>query len=570
MKNSILPEKRCSLIKKKIEEKGFVRIIEVHNGLSALIAERAQVKQNDELIEYDGFWESSLTDTASKGIPDAEIIGYESRLHTIDEIFSVTTKPLIIDGDTGGQPSQFEFLVKKLERLGVSAVIIEDKKYPKRNSLDSTAKQDLENPEKFAQKIRRGNDVKISQDFMIIARIESLIAGTGLEDALKRAEKYIKSGADGIMIHSKKNSPDDVIAFAEKYNELCKHLGKRLPLVAVPTTYNVIKDQELADHGFDIIIHANHLLRAAHNSMKKAAETILLNDRNFEAEPICSSVPEIFREVGFDWIKEQDKKYLKEQKISIIIPAAGKDLNFLDKPKALTDIGGETILQRQLENLRKIGFRNIAVVRGFKGEMINYENIDYRDNKEFDKKHSLHSLLCARDKMENGFVLLYSDILFDDSILRSLIKCEEDIVLLVDSSYTYHKHDIDKKLDLVVSKLKSSSYHRLLKPSTMIEITKIGKNLDRNDADFEFVGIAYFSEKGADILKKVYDDCKEKCANKKFHEAESFDRAGITDVIQEIIDRGFMVNALQVYKGWIEIHNKKDKKIAEEMISSLL
>jgi phosphoenolpyruvate phosphomutase len=568
MENSISPDLRRSLLKNKIKEKGFVRIIEVHNGISALVGEKAKVKQNNVTIQYDGFWESSLTDTASKGMPDAEIVGYDSRLYTINEILNVTTKPLIVDGDTGGSPAQFEYFVKHLERLGVSAVIIEDKVFPKRNSLDPFAKQILENPDSFTQKIQRGRDVKINDDFMIIARIESLIAGVGIEDALKRAEKYINAGVEGIMIHSKKSVPDDILTFAKEYDILCNKLGRRPLLVSVPTTYNLIKDKELANHGFNIIIHANHLLRSAHKSMKKTAETILLNDRNFEAEPNCSEVMEIFKEVGFEWIKEQDRKYSIEQRISIIIPAAGKDLNFIEKPKALIKINGKTILQRQLEKIMKIGFRNIAVVRGYKGETINYENIKFHENPEFEKKHSLHSLMCARKNMENGFILLYSDILFNEEILKSLIQSDGDIVLIVDNSYSYHKHDIDKKLDLVISKTKQSSYHRTLQPTKMIEITKIGKNIDKNEADFEFVGIAFFTEKGAEILKKVYDDCKEKYSKEKFHEAKSFEKAGVTDIIQEIIERGFTVNALQVYKGWIEIHNKKDKKIAEEMIST--
>ena len=569
MENCISPDRRRSLLKSKIKEKGFVRIIEVHNGLSALVGQRVQVKQENDIIEYDGFWESSLTDTASKGMPDAEIIGYDSRLHTINEILNVTTKPLIVDGDTGGSPSQFEYFVKQLERLGVSAVIIEDKVFPKRNSLDASAKQTLEDCDKFSQKIQRGNDVKISDDFMIIARIESLIARVGLDDAIKRAEKYLNAGVDAIMIHSKKNKPDDILAFAGLYNKLCKRLGRRPPLVSVPTTYNLITDKELADHGFNIIIHANHLLRSAHNAMKEAAEIILLNDRNFEAEPLCSSVPEIFKEVGFEWIKSQDRKYIKEQKISVIIPAAGKDPHFKDRAKPLIEICGKTILERQLENIRKVGLSNIAIVRGYKGEMIDYENIIYYENPKFKEKHSLYSLFCARKNMGNGFVLLYSDILFNEDVLKSLIQNEGDIVLLVDNSYRYHKHDIDKKLDLVVSKTKQSSYYRTLKPITMIEVTKIGKNIGKDDADFEFIGIAYLSEKGAEILGKVYDDCKGKNTKKRFHEAQTFDRAGFTDIIQEIIDRGFTVNALQVHKGWIEIHNKEDKKISEEMISSL-
>ena len=569
MKKSISPDERRSLLKKQIEKKGFVRIIEAHNGLSALVGEKTKVNQNNHFIEFDGFWESSLTDTASKGMPDAEIIGYESRIHTINEILNVTSKPIIVDGDTGGAPSQFEYLVKNLERLGVSAVIIEDKVFPKRNSLDGSAKQTLEDPEKFAQKIQRGNDVKNNSDFLIIARIESLIAGVGLDDALCRAEKYVNAGVDGIMIHSKDSKPDDILAFAEKYNELCKKFKRRPILVSVPTTYNLITDEELAKHGFNIIIHANHLLRSAHKAMKEAAETILLNDRNFESEPICSTVKEIFSEVGFDWIKEQDKKYSKEQKISVIIPAAGKDPIFTDLPKSLIKIKDKTIIERQIETIKKLGFSNIAVIKGYKGSEIDLKNINYCENPDYEKYHSLHSLMCARKEMSQGFILLYSDILFNEEILKQLTANEADIVLIVDNSYNYHKHDLDKKLDLVKSKTKQSSYHRTLQPSSMIEVTKVGKNISHKNADFEFIGIAYFSEKGSDTLKKVYDDWKKKYETTKFHEAENFSKAGVTDIIQEIIDRGFTVNALQVYKGWIEIHNKKDQKHAEEMIKAL-
>jgi len=177
LEHKITPGKRLRLLKRSIEQKGFARIIEIHNGLSALIGETTQISYNGEIIEYDGLWESSFTDSASKGMPDAEIIGYDSRIHTIEEILSVTTKPIIVDGDTGGSPIQFEYFVSRLERLGVSAVIIEDKDFPKRNSLDASAKQTLENPEEFANKIHRGKDVCITDAFMIIARIESLIAG---------------------------------------------------------------------------------------------------------------------------------------------------------------------------------------------------------------------------------------------------------------------------------------------------------------------------------------------------------------------------------------------------------
>ena len=314
--NGITPGERLQALKKCIDRNGFARILECHSGLSGIIAERAKVTKGGQVIEYDGLWESSLTDSATKGLPDASIVGYDSRLHTIDEILNVTTKPVIVDGDTGSDPAQFEYLVRHLERLGVSGVIIEDKVYPKRNSLDGSAAQDLENPHVFAEKIECGKDVTATEDFMIIARLESLIAGTGLDDAVDRAELYVKSGVDGVMIHSKKQDPGEILAFAEAYEGLCRRLRRRPSLICVPTTYNSIPDLELAARGFNIIIHANHLLRAAYQAMNEAAVTILENGRSMEADPICSPVGEIFSTVGLDRINQKDKERSKRFRAS--------------------------------------------------------------------------------------------------------------------------------------------------------------------------------------------------------------------------------------------------------------
>ena len=308
LQNRTLPGQRLRALSDCIARKGFARILEAHSGLSGMIAERARLEMDGEVIEFDGLWESSLTDSASKGLPDASIVGYDSRTHTIDEILNVTTKPIIVDGDTGIEPVQFGYLVNRLERLGVSAVIIEDKVYPKRNSLDASASQELEDPAAFAEKIKAGKDVALTKEFMVMARLESLNAGTGLQDALERAEQYILAGADGIMIHTNKRQPDEILAFAQAYEPLCLRMGRRPLLVSVPTTYNTITDAELAASGFNIIIHANHLLRAASKAMTEVARTILASGRSLEADALCASVPEIFSSVGFDLIVSKDRE----------------------------------------------------------------------------------------------------------------------------------------------------------------------------------------------------------------------------------------------------------------------
>lgn len=285
-KNGVTPEQRMNMLRRLINCKPLVRVIEAHNGLSALIAENIKVDGK----EFDALWESSLTDSASKSKPDIELVDFTSRTKTINEILEVTTKPIIVDGDTGGLTEHFVFMVKTLERLGVSAVIIEDKVFPKRNSLLQSAVHIQEKVDKFCDKIKAGKKAIITDDFMIFARIESLIAGKSVDDALKRANKYIQAGADGIMIHSKDKSPDKILEFCSEYKKL-KH---KVPLIVVPTTYNTVTEKELIDAGVSIVIYANHLLRSSCKAMLETAKTILKNERAYEAESTCCPVNQIF------------------------------------------------------------------------------------------------------------------------------------------------------------------------------------------------------------------------------------------------------------------------------------
>ena len=284
------PEVRLKQLRKLIELKPFVRAIEASNGLTGLIAENTKVVKDGQVKEFDAMWVSSLCDSTMKGKPDIELVDLTSRINTINEIMEVTTKPIILDGDTGGLKEHFVYNVRTLERLGVSAVIIEDKMGLKRNSLFGTeVVQVQDDPQNFAEKINAGKKALLTNDFMIIARIESLILKAGIEDALRRAITYIEAGADGIMIHSKEESPKEVVEFCEEY----KKLDFRVPLVVVPTTYNSITEEELSSYGAKIIIYANHLLRSAYPAMKKTAETILENGRSLEAEKYCASIKEI-------------------------------------------------------------------------------------------------------------------------------------------------------------------------------------------------------------------------------------------------------------------------------------
>jgi phosphoenolpyruvate phosphomutase len=235
-------------------------------------------------------WVSSLTDSTAKGKPDIELVDMTSRVNTINEILEVSTKPIILDGDTGGRPEHFSYMVRTFERLGVSAIIIEDKKGLKKNSLFGTSvEQTQATIEEFTNKIRIGKNAQATDDFMIIARIESLILKTGMEDALKRAKASIEAGADGIMIHSKSKTPDEIKEFCKGFNKF----ENKVPLIVVPTTYNQITEEELAEAGVNLVIYANHLLRSAYPAMAKTAASILKHHRSLEADDLCMPIKEI-------------------------------------------------------------------------------------------------------------------------------------------------------------------------------------------------------------------------------------------------------------------------------------
>jgi len=282
---------RVGMLRTLINKKKVVRVLESHNALSALIAENTFVEnKKGDIVSFDGFWSSSLTDSTSRGKPDIEAIDLTSRLNTVNDIFEVTTKPMIFDADTGGKIEHFEFTVKSLERVGVSAVVIEDKTGLKKNSLfGNEVVQTQDSIENFCKKIEQGKKAQSSNEFMIIARVESLILEAGMEDALTRAHKYIESGADGIMIHSRHKDPSEIFEFVSNFrkNDITT------PLVVVPTSFNTVTIDEFANIGVNVVISANHMLRAAYPAMQKVARSILENGRTYEAEPNCMSISEI-------------------------------------------------------------------------------------------------------------------------------------------------------------------------------------------------------------------------------------------------------------------------------------
>lgn len=293
----MMPEFRRKRLKQLLAIRPIVKAIEAHSGLTGLIAEKTVVEHDGQLDQFDAMWISSLCDSTAKGKPDIELVDMTSRFRTIEDITEVTTKPIVFDGDTGGLIEHFVYTVRSLERMGVSAIIIEDKTGLKKNSLFGTeVVQTQDTIEHFSEKIRAGKKVQLTDDFMIIARIESLILERGMEDALTRAKAFVEAGADGIMIHSRKKDPNEILEFCDKFREF----DKETPIVVVPSSFNTITEAELAEHGVNIVIYANQLTRSAFPAMKKTAEDILryhrakeVDDRLLPIKDIISLIDEL-------------------------------------------------------------------------------------------------------------------------------------------------------------------------------------------------------------------------------------------------------------------------------------
>lgn len=293
-----IPDMRRGRLKKLLSMKGCINAIEAHSGITGLIAEKTTVVDDGKTYQFDAMWVSSLCDSTAKGKPDIELVDMTSRFRTIDDIMEVTTKPIIFDGDTGGLTEHFVYTVKSLERMGVSMIIIEDKTGLKKNSLFGTeVEQTQDNIENFCEKIKAGKKAQKTKDFMIVARIESLILERGMEDALIRAFAFTSAGADGIMIHSRKKSPDEIFEFVEKFRQK----DKLTPIVVVPTSFNSVTEEEFKDRGVNIVIYANQLTRSGFPAMQRTAETILKNHRAKEADDMCMSIKDILTLIPEDY-----------------------------------------------------------------------------------------------------------------------------------------------------------------------------------------------------------------------------------------------------------------------------
>jgi phosphoenolpyruvate mutase len=302
------PPRQAAALRAMLNSGHSVRVVESHSAISCMVASRASVNVCGTQREFDAIWVSSLTSSAVRGIPDMEMYLFESRMETIREIIDATDKPVLVDGDTGGEAGAFEYLCRRLERASAGGVVIEDKRFPKRNSLSGESAQELEDIEVFSRKIKRGKAACQTEDFLVVARLEGFIAGAGIDEVVRRALHYSEAGADAILVHSRQRSPEQVLEFASRYRAAVPEGAVAKPLFCIPTTYNSISAEQLFENGFSGVIHANHLLRAAHRAMRDVAASLLTEDRSMEADAFCSTITDLFEETGYTAAIERNQR----------------------------------------------------------------------------------------------------------------------------------------------------------------------------------------------------------------------------------------------------------------------
>ena len=512
-------------------------LCEAHNGISAKIVEEAGFK---------AIWGSGLTLSAAMGVRDSNEASWTQVLEVLEFIGDATSIPLLLDADTGyGNFNNVRRLVRKLEQRGVAAMCIEDKQFPKTNSLLENGRQELAAIDEFCGKIKAAKDAQIDPDFSVIARVEAFIAGHGLEEALKRAEAYHAAGADGIFIHSKLSSADEVLAFKKEW-------GDRAPVIIVPTKYYRTPTEVFREAGFSMVIWANMVLRSAIAAMKETTAHIAKAQSLIDIEDRLASVSEVFRLQGAHELEEAEKRYLpvtRGQAQALILAASrGEEFGALteEKPKAMLTVAGKPLLYRQVDLLREIGIRDITVVRGFHKETIAAPQLLFVDNDDYASTKEVVSLakgIIGLAPREKTFVT-YGDLLYKKYIPAMLLEAEGDIVIAADPDWRRSRQQ-GRYMDFISA---SESYRKTLFGKT-VALRAIGPALPEETVCGEWFGLMIFSTRGLQIAKDTLADLGER---------EDFAHMRPAAFFTEILRRGHEVRVVYVSGHWLDIDELKD------------
>ncbi|MCA9407988.1 MAG: phosphoenolpyruvate mutase [Candidatus Omnitrophica bacterium] len=528
--------KKSKLLKQLIQSKKIAFLMEAHNGVSAKIAEEAGFK---------GIWASGLSISAALGVRDNNEASWTQILEVLEFMSDNTRIPILLDGDTGfGNFNNMRRLVRKLEQRHIAGVCIEDKIFPKTNSFISGEQQPLADIEEFCGKIKAGKDAQTDKDFVVVARVEALIAGWGIDEAIKRAKAYAQAGADALLIHSRKSDATEIEGFMKQWD-------KRKPIVIVPTTYYETPVRNFQRIGVSTIIWANHLLRASVAAMQETAKQIYREQSVKNVQQKIVSVKEVFRLQNTHELKKAEQVYLPQsQEVKAVILAAsrGNVGKFTKtKPKCMLEINKKPILSTLVTTMNEYNIKNIHAVVGYKKKVITLPNIELIDNPYYASRNVLYSLYLAKEQFDGPTVVSYGDILFSKHVLQDLLDTTEDIVLTVDTSWIQGAKE-NREKDVVTCQ-QSPSYEYLSKNTSSIK--KIETLTDSKGAHGEWIGLMKVSSKGASILKKELENLKRKDSRK-------FYKLNIIDFFAYLLSKKIKITAVYHTGNWLDIDGVED------------
>jgi len=524
-----------------------------HDALSAKLAEEAG---------FDAVWASGFGISAVQAVPDANILTLTETLDAVRRICDAVEIPVVADCDNGyGNAINVMRTVTEFERAGAAGICIEDNEFPKRCSFYAGVRRDLVQPEEHARKVEAAVAARRSSGFAVIARTEALIVGLGHDEAMLRARLYARAGADAVLVHSKAKDFAELAAFGAAWD-------LPVPLVAVPTTYPDVTVEELAAARFRLAIFANQPLRAAIVAMRDTLVRLRESGRVSSVEDAIVPLEEVYRLVGVPELKANEKRFLfaGPEAPKAVILAAGRDpdtpLAADDAPRVMLDVKGKTILERQVEALQAAGIRDVTVVRGYRKEQVRVAGARLVDNDRFGETGELYSLLRAGDALAGPFVVLYGDIVFEQSVLERLLRTTADVAVVVDRSFPdlLRAGEAPRGSDLVVTDTPPNG-RRFVATERGSRVLRIGPEVPPEEAHGEFIGLAAFSQAGAARLHTVHDELARQ-------RAEGLDRASLTHVLQALVERDEPVVAIEIHKGWMEIESFDDYRRAWREVRS--
>lgn len=515
-------------------------LMEAHNGLSAKIVKEAG---------FDGIWASGLSISASLGVRDNNEASWTQVLEVCEFMADASGLPILLDGDTGyGNFNNMRRLVRKLEQRGVAGVCIEDKLFPKTNSFIGSEKQPLADVEEFAGKIRAGKDAQQDEDFCIVARVEAFIAGWGLEEALRRAEAYREAGADAILMHSKKNTPDQILSFMEAW-------GDRLPVVIVPTKYYSTPTEVFENAGVSTVIWANHNVRAAAASMQWVTKKIHEEKSLVGVEEHIVPVKEIFRLQDSEELQQAEAEYLPQRsqftRAVVLAASQGRELESLTKgiPKVMVQVKGQPLLHRLVTKFRQTGVKDVVVVRGYAKDKVSAPDVNFVDNEDYENTGELVSLDAARQHLEGDVVVSFGDILFRRHVLHNLIAEEGDIAVIVDGAWE-KRQDGDRWRDLVTA----SRPYSIEYSEEPVNLKEMGPDLPKDQVHGEWIGLMRTTPAGSEAVVGALDRLKKQ---------DDFRKLRFKDLFQALMDEGHNVRVHYIAGHWLDVDNLEDLERAQ-------